>query len=64
MEIVKWWKNKWALLLIAVGISIVVVGFLFTYFISWGWILALVVAAVGGFTIRRIAKKMVEQNKK
>ena len=64
MEIVKWWKNKWAVLLIAVGISIVVVGFLFAYFISWGWILTLVVAAVGGFTIRLIAKKMVEQNKK
>ena len=58
-EIVKWWKNKWAVLLMVVGILSVVIGFLFAYFISWGWILSLVVAAIGGIGMRHIALKMI-----
>lgn len=58
-NIVKWWKNKWAVLLMVVGILSVVIGFLFAYFISWGWILSLVVAAIGGIGMRHIAFKMI-----
>ena len=58
-SIIKWWKNKWAVLLMVVGILSVVIGFLFAYFISWGWILSLVVAAIGGIGMRHIALKMI-----
>ena len=58
-SIVKWWKNKWAVLLMVVGILSVVIGFLFAYFISWGWILSLVVAVIGGIGMRHIAFKMI-----
>jgi hypothetical protein len=58
-SIVKWWKNKWAVLLMVVGILSVVIGFLFAYFIEWGWILTIVVAAIGGIGMRHIAFKMI-----
>jgi hypothetical protein len=58
-EVVKWWKNKWVVLLMLVGILTVVIGFLFAYFISWGWILTLVVAAVGGIGMMNISFKII-----
>ena len=60
-SIVKWWKNKWAVLLMVVGILSVVIGFLFAYFISWGWILSLVVAAIGGVGMRHIVFRMIDE---
>ena len=59
-NIVKWWKNKWAVLLMVVGILTVGIGFVFAYFISWGWILTLVVTAIGGIGMRHIAFKMID----
>lgn len=56
---VKWWKNKWAVLLMVVGILTVGIGFVFAYFISWGWILTIMVAAIGGIGMRHIAFKMI-----
>ena len=56
---VKWWKNKWAVLLMVVGILTVGIGFVFAYFISWGWILTLVVTAIGGIGMRHTAFKMI-----
>ena len=58
-NIVKWWKNKWAVLLMVVGILTVGIGFLFAYFISWGWILSLVVAVIGGIGMRHIVLRMI-----
>ena len=58
-SIVKWWKNKWAVLLMVVGILTVGIGFVFAYFISWGWILTLVVTAIGGIGMRHIAFRMI-----
>ena len=58
-NIVKWWKNKWAVLLMVVGILTVVIGFLFAYFISWGWILSLAIAIVGGIGMRHLFLRMI-----
>lgn len=58
-SIVKWWKNKWAVLLMVVGFLTVGIGFVFAYFISWGWILTLVVTAIGGIGMWHIAFKMI-----
>ena len=61
MEVVKWWKNKWAVLIMVIGILTVVVGFLFAYFISWGWILSLVIAVAGGISMRLCINKMITE---
>lgn len=58
-EVVKWWKNKWAVLLMVVGILTVGLGFVFAYFIEWGWILTIAIAVIGGFGIRHLALKMI-----
>jgi hypothetical protein len=61
-NIVKWWKNKWAVLLIMVGILSIGIGFVFAHFISWGWILSLLVVAIGGIGMRHIAFKMIGEH--
>lgn len=60
MELVKWWKNKWALLIVVTGVLTVIIGFLFAYFISWGWILSLIIALGGGVTMRVFINKMID----
>lgn len=58
-EIVKWWKNKWAVLLMVVGFLTVGVGFVFAYFIEWGWVITLVITAIGGIGMRHTALRMI-----
>lgn len=58
-EIVKWWKNKWAVLIMVVGVLTVGVGFLFAYFIPWGWILSILTAIGGGIGISMLIDKMI-----
>lgn len=59
-EIIKWWKNKYAVIIVCIGILAVVIGFLFAYFISWGWILSLISAIIGGASIRYFTNKMID----
>lgn len=61
METVKWWKNKWAVLIMIVGVLTVGIGFVFAYFISWGWILSLVTAVGGGVTMRVFINKLIDE---
>lgn len=58
-EIVKWWNNKWAVLIMVVGVLTVGVGFLFAYFISWGWILSILTAIGGGIGISMLIDKLI-----
>jgi hypothetical protein len=60
-EIIKWWKNKNAVLIICTGVLSVVIAFLFAYFISWGWILSLVIAVAGGITMRIFINKLIDE---
>lgn len=60
-EIIKWWKNKNAVLIICTGVLSVVIAFLFAYFISWGWILSLVIAIAGGITMRIFINKLIDE---
>ena len=64
MELVKWWKNKWAVLAVTTAILTVVIGFLFTYFISWGWILSLIIALGGGTTTLVFINKIIDDSNK
>ena len=61
MEFVKWWKNKLVVALMCTAIGSVIIAFLFAYFISWGWILSIVTAIVGGLIMRRIIVKLIEK---
>lgn len=60
-EIIKWWKNKWAVLIICTGVLSVVIAFLFAYFISWGWILSIITAIGGGITMRIFINKLIDE---
>lgn len=60
-EIVKWWNNKWAVLIMVIGVLTVGVGFLFAYFIPWGWILSIATAIIGGVGIRTVLIKLLCQ---
>ena len=64
MELIKWWKNKWAVFAVATAILTVVIGFLFAYFISWGWILSLIIALGGGATILLFINKIIDGSNK
>ena len=61
METVKWWKNKWAVLILIVGVLTVGIGFVFAFFISWGWILSLVTEVGGGVTMRVFINKLIDE---
>ena len=64
METVKWWKNKWAVLIMVVAVLTVGIGFVFAYFISWGWILSLATAVGGGVTMRVLINKLINEQAK
>ena len=59
-EIIKWWKNKYAVIIVCIGVLTVVIGFLFAYFISWGTILSLISAIIGGASIRYFINKLID----
>lgn len=59
-ELIRWWKNKYAVAIISVGVLTVIIAFLFAYFISWGWILSIVMSAIGGITMRILITKLIE----
>lgn len=59
-EIIKWWKNKYAVIIVCIGVLAVVIGFLFAYFISWGWILSFISAIIGGVSIRYFINKLID----
>lgn len=61
-NIVKWWKNKWAVLLIVVGILTVGIAFVFAYFIPWGCFLSPMVALIGGIGMKHIVYKMIGEH--
>ena len=61
-EIIKWWKNKRAIILVLTLVLTVVIGFILAYFISWGWILSLIVAVGGGITGGYIIMKMINDH--
>ena len=68
MGIVKWWKNKNAVILITVGVLTVVLSALATIFIPepYNWIVLGVLIVSGGITIRiyliKVLKNIVEND--
>ena len=68
MGLVKWWKNKNAVILITVGVLTVVLSALATIFIPepYNWIVLGVLIVSGGITIRiyliKVLKNLVEND--
>lgn len=61
---IKWWKDKTFMTILAVALIAMAVTFLLAYFIEWGWIPAIAVALAGGFVMRKIVIKKLDDNSK
>ena len=60
-EWIKWWKDKTFMSVLGVALLTMLIGFLLAYYIKWGWILTIVVTAIGGMSIRRIIIKRIDK---
>lgn len=62
MELVKWWKNKNAVILITVGVLTVVLSALATIFIPepYNWVMLGVLIVSGGITMRIYLLKILK----
>ena len=61
MGFIKWWKNRLVVALICTALASVIIAFLFAYFISWGWIISILIALIGGLIMRKLIVKLLEQ---
>lgn len=53
----RWWKDSTFMSVLAIAMLTMLIGFLLAYYIEWGWILTIVVTAIGGMSIRKIIIK-------
>lgn len=59
---VKWWKDKTFLSVMGVALVTMLLGFLMAYYISWGWIITVLIGAIGGLVIRKIVVNRLEES--
>ena len=60
MTWVKWWKDKTFMLVLAIALLTMLIGFLFGYFLDWGWMLTILACLFGGIGIRRVITKRLD----
>lgn len=58
---IKWWKSKFFLTILAIVAVTIVVTFLLAYLLEWGWIPAIALALGGGFAIRKVVIKKLDE---
>lgn len=58
---IKWWKDSTFMSVLVIALLTMLIGFLLAYFLEWGWILTIVVTAIGGMSIRRIIIKRINK---
>ena len=56
---IKWWKDKLLLQIMGTAIGSVVLSFIPAYFLSWGWILSILIAVSGGVIMRKLIIKKI-----
>ena len=61
MSIVKWWKDKFWQQLVIISITTMLIAFFFTYFISWGWILSILIVCIGGSVAGKLIINRLKQ---
>ena len=58
---IKWWKDKTIMSVILIALFTVIVGFVLSYFITWGWIPTIILAIVDGKIIKRIIDDRISE---
>ena len=54
---IKWWKDKTFLAMMVIAIIAVVLAYVFARFVTWGWVVSLVIGVIGGLGIRHVVVK-------
>ena len=57
---IKWWNSKFAWTIIVITLITMIISFLFAYFFDWGWIVSIIIACGGGFILRKLIKKKID----
>lgn len=60
-EWIKWWKDKTFLTILATCLVAMVLAFVFARYISWGWIVSMLIGVLAGLFIRRVIIKRIEE---
>lgn len=60
-EWIKWWKDKTFLTILATCLVAIVLAFVFARYISWGWIVSMLIGVLAGLFIRRVIIKRIEE---
>ena len=58
---IQWWKDKTFLAMMVIAIIAVVLAYVFARFVTWGWVVSLVIGVVGGLGIRHVVVKKLNE---
>ena len=58
---IKWWKDKTIVTIMIIAISSVGLAALSAVLIDWGWAISIAIALVGGYTMKRILFKRLDE---
>ena len=58
---IKWWKDKTFLAMMVIAIIAVVLAYVFARFVTWGWVVSLVIGVVGGLGIHHVVVKELNE---
>lgn len=58
---IKWWKDKTFLAMMVIAIIAVVLAYVFARFVTWGWVVSLVIGVIGGLGIRHVVVKKLNE---
>lgn len=61
MEWIKWWKDKTFLSVLGVALGTMVASLALALLLEWGWIGSIVTALAGGFEMRRIVQRKLDE---
>ena len=58
---IKWWKDKTFLAMMVIAIIAVVLAYVFARFVTWGWIVSMLLGVIGGLGIRHVVVKKLNE---
>lgn len=58
---IQWWKDKTFLTIMVIAIIAVVLAYVFARFVTWGWVVSLVIGVIGGLGIRHVVVKKLNE---
>ena len=60
-ELAKWWKNKNFLVTLAIVFVALVLSYVMARFVSWGWVICLLIGLIGGYNIHKFVVKKLDE---